>query len=267
MPITLRPGTVATRADTALIDRAMSSARPMTRLGLVPGAGSSSIERDHRAGPDLDDLARRRNPRAPSRAGATTSDSCALVRLIPLLVFGRASRSSTGSSNGVEGSRRAGWPSARAVPAAARSRPVAGFRPRSAAGASAASSAIRRAWPPAPRRAPFDAASPAGPRHGPRPGDATAAASPRDRARPARLDRRPRLAVLVGAGATITQVAPAFRHHAPALGAGHQGDAPDIAAEPMRPAGDAIGEPQGFPPAQPDRGDDEQQGQTPLPQT
>src|SRR6201995_1852167 len=42
MPIALRPGTTATRAERALIERAMSSARPMTRDDLVPGAGSSS---------------------------------------------------------------------------------------------------------------------------------------------------------------------------------------------------------------------------------
>src|ERR1700759_620769 len=42
MPMALRPGTTATRADSALIERAMSSARPMTRDDLMPGAGSSS---------------------------------------------------------------------------------------------------------------------------------------------------------------------------------------------------------------------------------
>ena len=42
MPITLRPGTTATRTDTALMERAISSARPITRDDLVPGAGSSS---------------------------------------------------------------------------------------------------------------------------------------------------------------------------------------------------------------------------------
>lgn len=42
IPITVRPGTVETRADSADIDRAMSSDRPITRLALRPGAGSSS---------------------------------------------------------------------------------------------------------------------------------------------------------------------------------------------------------------------------------
>ena len=42
MPITLRPGMVATRADSADMLRAMSSASWITRLALMPLAGSSS---------------------------------------------------------------------------------------------------------------------------------------------------------------------------------------------------------------------------------
>ncbi len=42
MPITERPGTVDTRADSADMLRAMSSAKPITRLAFSPGAGSSS---------------------------------------------------------------------------------------------------------------------------------------------------------------------------------------------------------------------------------
>ena len=42
MPIALRPCTTATRAEIADIERAMSSASPMTRDDLMPGAGSSS---------------------------------------------------------------------------------------------------------------------------------------------------------------------------------------------------------------------------------
>ena len=42
MPITLRPGMVATRADSADMLRAMSSASWITRLALMPAAGSSS---------------------------------------------------------------------------------------------------------------------------------------------------------------------------------------------------------------------------------
>ena len=42
IPITDRPGTVDTRALSAIIDRAISSASPITRLAFRPGAGSSS---------------------------------------------------------------------------------------------------------------------------------------------------------------------------------------------------------------------------------
>ena len=42
MPMALRPWTTATRAETALIERAMSSASEITRDDFVPGAGSSS---------------------------------------------------------------------------------------------------------------------------------------------------------------------------------------------------------------------------------
>jgi hypothetical protein len=42
MPMALRPGTTATRAETADIERAMSSASAITREDFVPGAGSSS---------------------------------------------------------------------------------------------------------------------------------------------------------------------------------------------------------------------------------
>ena len=42
IPITVRPGIEETRAEIALMLRAISSARPITRLALIPGAGSSS---------------------------------------------------------------------------------------------------------------------------------------------------------------------------------------------------------------------------------
>ena len=42
MPMTLRPGTVAMRTAVTCMLRAMSSAKPITRADLVPGAGSSS---------------------------------------------------------------------------------------------------------------------------------------------------------------------------------------------------------------------------------
>ena len=42
MPIALRPGTTATRAAVVLIERAISSARLITREDFTPGAGSNS---------------------------------------------------------------------------------------------------------------------------------------------------------------------------------------------------------------------------------
>ena len=57
MPITLRPGMVATRADSADMLRAMSSASAITRLAFVPLAGSSSYMVTTGPGPDFDDLA------------------------------------------------------------------------------------------------------------------------------------------------------------------------------------------------------------------
>jgi len=42
MPITLRPGMTAMRAATALIERATSSARLITREDFTPAAGSNS---------------------------------------------------------------------------------------------------------------------------------------------------------------------------------------------------------------------------------
>ena len=42
IPITDLPGTVLTRAESADIDRAISSDNPITRLAFKPGAGSSS---------------------------------------------------------------------------------------------------------------------------------------------------------------------------------------------------------------------------------
>ena len=42
MPMALRPGTTAARTQAAPIERAMSSASPITRADLVPRAGSNS---------------------------------------------------------------------------------------------------------------------------------------------------------------------------------------------------------------------------------
>ena len=57
MPITLRPGMVATRADSADMLRAMSSASWITRLALMPARGLELVHRHHRAGADFDDVA------------------------------------------------------------------------------------------------------------------------------------------------------------------------------------------------------------------
>src|SRR4029077_5420531 len=64
MPMALRPGTTATRADSALIERAMSSARPITREDLMPGAGSSSYSVT--TGPGLALAISPRTPKSPS---------------------------------------------------------------------------------------------------------------------------------------------------------------------------------------------------------
>ena len=53
----LRPGTTATRAEIADIERAMSSASPMTRDDLMPGCRLQLVERDDGAGTHVDDLA------------------------------------------------------------------------------------------------------------------------------------------------------------------------------------------------------------------
>src|SRR5665213_1872851 len=64
MPMALRPGTTATRAESALIERAMSSARPMTREDLMPGAGSSSY--NVTTGPGCALTISPRTPKSPS---------------------------------------------------------------------------------------------------------------------------------------------------------------------------------------------------------
>ena len=57
MPMAFLPGITATRQDPmALIERAMSSASPITRADLMPGAGSF-VERNHRPRAHIDDLA------------------------------------------------------------------------------------------------------------------------------------------------------------------------------------------------------------------
>ena len=76
MPMTLRPGTTATRADSADIERAMSSARPMTRDDLMPGAGSSSYRVT--TGPGRTWMISPRTPKSsstPSRSRALASSA------------------------------------------------------------------------------------------------------------------------------------------------------------------------------------------------
>ena len=57
MPMALRPGTTATRAETALIERAMSSASADHARGLDAARRLELEQRDHRAGVDIGDLA------------------------------------------------------------------------------------------------------------------------------------------------------------------------------------------------------------------
>ena len=66
MPMALRPGTTATRAESALIERAMSSARPITRDDLMPGAGSSSYSVT--TGPGRALMISPRTPKSPQHA-------------------------------------------------------------------------------------------------------------------------------------------------------------------------------------------------------
>ena len=75
MPMALRPETTATRADTALIERAMSSAKPMTRDDLMPGAGSSSYSVT--TGPGCALMISPRTPKSPS----TLSSAMALASI------------------------------------------------------------------------------------------------------------------------------------------------------------------------------------------
>src|SRR3982074_3325272 len=99
MPMALRPGTTATRADSALIERAMSSASPMTRDDLMPGAGSSSYSVT--TGPGLALTISPRTPKSPS----TPSSARELVSSSVLLsgwrsdARGAVSTFTDGSSN------------------------------------------------------------------------------------------------------------------------------------------------------------------------
>src|SRR5258708_7595492 len=99
MPRALRPGTTGTRAESALIERAMSSASPMTRDDLMPGAGSSSYSVT--TGPGWALTISPRTPKSPS----TPSSARELESRSDLLsgwrseAFGAVSTETGGSSN------------------------------------------------------------------------------------------------------------------------------------------------------------------------
>src|ERR1700693_4839241 len=73
MPMALRPETTATRADTALIERAMSSDSPITRDDLMPGAGSSSYSVT--TGPGRALMISPRTPKSPSTLSSAVAFS------------------------------------------------------------------------------------------------------------------------------------------------------------------------------------------------
>src|SRR5271155_6126048 len=103
----LRPWTTATRAETADIDRAMSSASPITRDDLIPGAGSSSYSVT--TGPGWALTISPRTPKSPS----TPSSARELVSNSDLLsgcrseAFG-ADNTETGGSSNLSDDLRAG---------------------------------------------------------------------------------------------------------------------------------------------------------------
>ena len=72
----LRPGTTATRADAALIERAMSSASPITRDDLVPRAGSNS--NSVTTGPGWMSFT---SPLTPKSASTILEHGCAWLRI------------------------------------------------------------------------------------------------------------------------------------------------------------------------------------------
>ena len=87
MPMALRPGTTATRAATALMERAMSSASPMTREDLVPGAGSSSYSVT--TGPGRTLVISPFTPKSWSTPSSSRAFSCNTSSLMAVLLFER----------------------------------------------------------------------------------------------------------------------------------------------------------------------------------
>src|SRR3984957_7640788 len=113
MPMALRPGTTATRAESALIERAISSAGPVTRHDLIPGRGSSSDSVTTGPGLDLTISPRTpKSPRAPSSARELVSNSD-LLSGCRSEAFGEVSTEIGGNSNLSEdlrvGARGAGF--------------------------------------------------------------------------------------------------------------------------------------------------------------
>ena len=97
MPMTLRPDTTATRAESALMERAMSSARLITREDLMPGAGSSSYSVT--TGPGRALMISPRTPKSastPSSAAPFSSISSSL-RVVRSLARGAVRRLSDGN--------------------------------------------------------------------------------------------------------------------------------------------------------------------------
>ena len=97
MPITLRPGTVATRTDIAHSERAMSSASAITRAARVPGAGSSSYSVT--TGPGRMSTISPRTPKSSSTfsSARAVSASVARSRLMPPRCRGALRKLSGGS--------------------------------------------------------------------------------------------------------------------------------------------------------------------------
>ena len=97
MPMTLRPGMVATRADSADMLRAMSSASWITRLALMPLAGSSSYIVTTGPGTNLDDVAADVEIVEHALEQARVALEPGAVDLLLPFSGGGASRSSVGS--------------------------------------------------------------------------------------------------------------------------------------------------------------------------
>ena len=92
-----RPDTTATRAESALIERAMSSARLITRDDLMPGAGSNSYSVT--TGPGRALMISPRTPKSPSTPSSAVAFSCSISLLtVDRLVLLGCVRSSSGGS-------------------------------------------------------------------------------------------------------------------------------------------------------------------------